>query len=284
MNLTSKLSHLLRVYFIPAAVLLSALPGGGYCSEKDTDCLKKVEKAIGLEEYETALELSRKCSDTPEAVRVRGLAHYYLFHVDSALSLLKSAYDAEIRDDHLLTALAKAMLWKKDFKHSGDILNQVEDKSDPTYKLIRGEYYELVGLYDEAMTLYNEVVDSRKHGIQAKVRKAQLLSWTNKLKESVALYNDILTEEKLPNDLRHTLWRRRAEVKAWTKDFETAHAELDSLTAMDPDNAEALLLKGEIYEWEGEFQKAKKTYGRILELDEGNKAAKLRIEKLIWVK
>ncbi len=284
MNNTRKVKRNSRFFLMPAMAVLLAIPEIGIGAEGNSDCMKKVEKAIGLEEYETALELSEKCSESPEVMRTRGLIHYYLFHVDSSLNLLKAAYDAELRDDRLLTALAKTMLWKKDFKHSGKILNQVEDKKDPRYQLVRGEYYELVGLYDEAMKLYNEVVDSRKHGVQAKVRKAQLLSWTNKLKESIALYDELLSEKKLPNDLRYTLWRRRAEVKAWTKDFETAHTELDSLVNMDPENTEALLLKGEIYEWEGEFPLAKKIYGAILEIDENNNAAKLRIEKLLWVK
>jgi predicted TPR repeat methyltransferase len=74
-----------------------------------------------------------------------------------------------------------------------------------------------------------------------------------------------------------------AEITAWQKDFTGALAQLDAVLAEEPRVVDALLLRGQILEWQGEFAEAKRAYSRVLAIDAEHRQARLRLSKLLWV-
>jgi tetratricopeptide (TPR) repeat protein len=247
-------------------------------------CLEKVEKALRVEEYSMGLKVLSKCEKSARWYRLKGLIHYSLFQADSAIANLQKAYGKKIDDDDLLIALAEARLWKKDFKHSGAVLEQVEDKNDARYRRVRAMYFELLGNYKKALELYDEILDSDPAAFAIALKRAQVLSWMKRFEESIDGFNAIINATEVSKSVKMDARVRRAEVFAWDRNFEKALQELDAIIEEDTTLIEPRLIKGQIYEWQGKFADAKDVYKDILVIDEDNTQAKVRIEKLLWVK
>jgi tetratricopeptide (TPR) repeat protein len=218
-----------------------------------------------------------------EETRYRGLFHYGLAQPDAALKDLAPAYRQNPRDDQVALALAEASLWKKDHRTASNVLGQLQTPEAPEALRVRGMLFEQAGRLNEALALYERAIPKLALPWGTLERKAQVLSWLKRFDESAATYRKIIASPQASVGLKRRCRVRLAELSAWNKDFDGALAQLAELLAEEPRTSEALLLRGQILEWKGEFVAAKHAYSQVLGFDPGNAQARLRLNKLLWV-
>lgn len=273
-------------FFAASAVFAASVP--------EESCLKKVEQALRLDEYQTALGMLSRCGESPEAVRLRGNTHYLMYNADSAVLYLGRTAANPAADETSLLRYAEALLWKKDFQGAAKILARVPTTTGSPYLKVEALRLEMLGKFPQAVTIYDRLIRTEKQPWASQLRKGQVLSWMKKFDEAMALFSQVLAADQAPRSLRMTCVIRRAEVRAWNRQPKLALQELDSLVAtvgkpVSPGPVrdrmlEALQLKGQVLEWEGRFPEAKGAYRDILLVDPVNRRAQLRLEKLLWVK
>jgi tetratricopeptide (TPR) repeat protein len=266
----------------------------GAASTEDA-CQKKAAQALRVDEYETALASLGSCVQNAETWRLKAVAYYRLFNADSAAAYFSKAIAQGTADDALRINFGEVLLWKKEFKKAGEMLEGVTDKAGLPYRKVYALRLEMLGKFDEAVAFYDSMIAVEKQPWNSMVRKGEVLSWQKKFNEAIALFTTVSTAENAPKSLRMYALIRRAEVKAWQKESSFALNELDKVISMDANPAlaqrpvkdriiEALKLKGTILEWNGKYKEAKDTYKNMLLIDPDNKRAKLLLEKILWVK
>jgi tetratricopeptide (TPR) repeat protein len=216
--------------------------------------------------------------------RYRGLFLRGLGQADAALRVLLPIYRADPSDDEVGLAVAEASLWKKDFKTATSVTDHLKAKDAPEALRVRAMVLEQSGRLPEALALYERAIPQLPQPWGALERKAQVLSWLKRFDESAATYQKVVASKEASIELRRRCRVRLAELRAWQKDFDGALAQLAKLLDEEPRLVDALLLRGQIEEWKGEFAAAKQTYSRILAIDSTHAAARLRLDKLLWVK
>lgn len=277
------------------ALSLVAAAGIAAAAPAENPCLKKAAQALRVDEYETALKALAACPQDPETWRLKAVTYHRLFNADSAALYFSKVMERVIIDDALRINFSEVLLWKKEFKKAGGMLDQVKDKGGLPYRKVFALRLEMLGKFDEAILFYDSTITLEKDPWNSMVRKGEVLSWQKKYDESISLFTAVSAEEKAPRSLRMYALIRRAEVKAWQKDMPFALNELNKVIAMEPNPAlgqrpikdrilDALRLKGTILEWNGKYPEAKDAYKTMLVIDPDNKRAKLLLEKLLWVK
>ena len=236
-------------------------------------------------QYKEGLEWLRSFGhDTPEERRYRGLYHHGLSEPDATLADLVPLYRAHPTDDTVALAVAEASLWKKDYKTAVSVVGQLQAPDAPEALRVRGMVFEQVGRLPEALDLYDKAIPRLPRPWGTMERKAQVLSWMKRFDEAAATYQKVIDSKEASLGLRQRCRVRLAELTAWKKDFDGALAQLHKLLAEAPRSTDALLLEGQIREWQGQFADAKQIYSRVLAIDAGNAEARLRLNKLLWVK
>lgn len=262
--------------------ILSGMAGTQVFAEPS--CLDAAHEALVKGAYSEVVDRSSSCEDSPEKDRFIGIAYSNLYNADSSLFYLKRAYSAGRDDDTVLVFLSRTLLWKKDSQWSGRLLEQVRDTTWLEVYFAEALLAELQGNYDKAISLYDSTLARDSLYYDARIQKGKVLSWQ---KNFDAAIRELETAEKSPSIPPHLKTRAqifRARVLSWQKKLDKALTVLDSVRVRDPENSEALLIQGEILEWQGKFKEAKNTYSTLLGFDSGNGAAKLKLEKLLWVK
>jgi tetratricopeptide (TPR) repeat protein len=221
---------------------------------------------------------------TPEEERWRGLMHHGLAQPDATLQALVPVYRARPTDDTVALAVAEASLWKKDYKTAVTVVGHLQAPDAPEALRVRGMVFEQAGRFAEALELYERAIPRLAAPWATLERKAQVLSWQKRFGESEAIYRQVVASPKADPRLRLRCRVRLAELTAWQKDLDGALGQLEKVLAEDPRATEALLLQGQILEWKGEFAAAKRSYSRILALEAGHAEARLRLDKLLWVR
>jgi tetratricopeptide (TPR) repeat protein len=231
---------------------------------------------------EEARELLKR--STPADPRLLGLVHHALYRPDSTLAVLGPLHRAGSADSRVVFALAEAFLWKKDYRNAQALLDAWPGKDDLGYLRVLATQMELVNRHGEALAIWDEVIGRDPRPWGAMERKAIVLSWTKRFDESQALFAKVASSNAASAPLRLRCQVRRAEVMAWSKDLEGALKELRGVLASHPDHVEASLLRGQILEWLGRYPEAKATYTAVLQKRPDLASARLRLEKLGWVK
>jgi tetratricopeptide (TPR) repeat protein len=222
--------------------------------------------------------------ETAEAKRYRGLFHHGLAQPEETLRHLLPVYRARPTDDVVALAVAEASLWKKDYRTAVTVIGQLQSPDAPEALRVRAMVLEQAGRLKEALDLYERAIPKLALPWGAMERKAQVLSWLKRFDEAAATYGKVAASQNASLELRRRCRVRMAELTAWKKDFDGALAQLEKLLAETPRSTDALLLKGQIHEWQGEFAAAKQAYSRVLEIDAAQGEARLRLNKLLWVK
>jgi tetratricopeptide (TPR) repeat protein len=163
------------------------------------------------------------------------------------------------------------------------VVEQLAHGDAPEALRVRGMVFEQAGRLTEALALYERAIPQLPQPWGTIERKAQVLSWLKRFDESAAAYAKVVASAQASVELRRRCRVRIAELTAWKKDFAGALAQLDKLLSEEPRQTEALLLRGQILEWQGEFAEAKRAYSRVLAIDPGHATARLRLQKLLWV-
>ncbi len=258
-------------------------------------CQKKAMQAISKQNYDTALVILAECTHNNETFRLKGEAFYHIYKADSAVLYLEMVVASGKADDPVLIHYSEVLLWKKEFKKAGSLLDKVTNKTQHAYKNVFAMRLEMLGKFDEAIACYDSMIAKEKQPWATMNHKAEVLSWKKKFDESIALFTRVVDDPSAPRTLRMHAKIRRAEVTAWKGQSLAALSELDSVIAMDrkPASAppevrdrilDALQLKGQILEWTGKFSEARDAYKNMIIIAPDNKRAKLSLEKLLWVK
>lgn len=264
-------------------LLLLAAPCRG--AQVDTGCgLESVRMRFQEGEFQQALAGLEACPKAKEYTRLKGLIHHGWFKPDSAAHYLRIAYKDGFHDDEVLVGLAESLLWLKQTDKAEPLLEKVKDKKAPAYLKAMATRYEMKRDFPKALAMYDQAIPAEKRPYITLFRKAMLLSWMDRLDESIALYTRLIDDEKVPAPFRAKCRIRRAEAISWKKELEPAVAELREVIKLDPKNPDAKLQLGEILEWQGRFKEAKDQYRDVLVADPENPVAKQRLEKLLWVK
>jgi tetratricopeptide (TPR) repeat protein len=266
-----------------------------FAASEESVCIKKANQALRVDEYELAIATLDSCQKDSSTWRLRAIAYHRLFIADSAAFYFERAMSSGAIDDAMLINYSEVLLWKKEFKKAGDILEKVKDKKSIYYRKIYALRLEMIGKFDEAIAFYDSMIATEKQPYNSMVRKAEVLSWQKKFSEAIDLFTKVAENNNAPKSLRMYALIRRAEVKAWQKESSVALNELDKVISMELNPAsaqrpikdriiEALKLKGTILEWNGKYKEAKEAYKNMLLVDPQNKQAPLLLQKLLWVK
>lgn len=220
----------------------------------------------------------------PEEDRYRGLFNHGLGRPDETLRDLVPVYRAQPKDDVVALAVAEASLWKKDYKTAATVLGALQSPDAPEALRVRAMLFEQAGRLPEAVALYDRAIPRLRSPWEAMERRAQVLSWMKRFDEAGAGFTKVAASQEADARIRRRCRVHLAELSAWAKDFDGALGQLNALLQEDPGQTDALLLKGQILEWKGSFGEAKQTYSRVLAIDASNAPARLRLNKLLWVK
>jgi Flp pilus assembly protein TadD len=258
--------------------LLSAAPA-------PAESTAPLETFLQQQKYREGLDWLRRFGrDRPEEARYRGLYHHGLAEPDPTLSALVPFYRAHPDDDRVALAVAEASLWKKDYKTAVGVIGQLKAPDAPEALRVRGMVFEQVGRLPEALALYDQAIPRLALPYGTMERRAQVLSWLKRFDEAGAGYKQVIDSPRASPGLRQRCRVRLAELAAWRKDFSGALAQVKTLLTEDPRLTDALMLQGQIQEWQGDFAGAKRSYSRVLAIDAGAAEARLRLDKLLWVK
>ncbi|HTM44626.1 MAG TPA: tetratricopeptide repeat protein [Polyangiaceae bacterium] len=219
-----------------------------------------------------------------EEQRYAGLFHHGLAQPDETLSDLVPVFRAHPADDVVALAIAEASLWKKDYKTATTLLGQLRSADAPEALRVKGLLFEQAGRLTEALEAYDRAIPQLKLPWGTLERKAQVLSWLKRFDEARNVYAQVANSTAASIALRQRCRVRMAEITAWNKDFDGALDQLNQLLQETPRSVDALLLKGQIMEWQGQFTDAKRIYSSILEFEPSQADARLRLDKLLWVK
>jgi tetratricopeptide (TPR) repeat protein len=249
-----------------------------------SSCFSRAMKFYKTSDYGGTISVIADCKKTPELDRLKGLAYSNSYNADSALYYLQAAYKSNLSDDTLLVHLSRALLWKKDLNNGSKLISKIQDKSTVEAMKVEALRLKLNNNFRDAYKLYDAILAKKPDDFGTLFDKAELACWDKKFDVSMELLDKLITNAKVQKQLKHRAMNLKAQIRSWNKDFGGAHAILETVMKEDRENIQARLLAGEIFEWEGKYKEAKDQYRQALIIDNGNKEAKLRMEKLMWVK
>jgi tetratricopeptide (TPR) repeat protein len=96
------------------------------------------------------------------------------------------------------------------------------DKLDDRSRIEMADIYLAKKQYNQAMTLYQNYLETHPQDYQVRAKLADALSWSGKYAEAIAVYKKILIQ--VPNDKQ--IRRKYAFVLIWSNQHEAAIAEL----------------------------------------------------------
>jgi tetratricopeptide (TPR) repeat protein len=271
------------------AVALLLLPLLGEAAAKDQDGAKAGQAPLAryLERGQFSEGIAWLVSfgdGSVEQQRYRGLYHHGLFQADATLAALLPIYRSTPADDTVALAVAEACLWKKDYKTATTVLGALRAPESPEALRVRALLFEQAGRLVEALQLYDRAIPSLRLPWGAMERRGQVLSWLKRFQDAESAYDAVIASREASLPQRQRCRVRKAELAAWRKDFVGARSQLESLLHDNPRQVDALMLKGQILEWEGRYPDAKRTYSDVLAIDGSHAEARLRLNKLLWVK
>lgn len=110
---------------------------------------------------------------------------------------------------------------------------------------------------------YREVLEIDPHHLPSLLRLAVVVSWTDRLEESIGIYEHALEID--PGNLRGRLGL--AKVESWTGDFDRAIALYEGVLQDQPGHREATLGLARTLSWADQPARARVLYGELLERD-----------------
>ena len=125
------------------------------------------------------------------------------------------------------------------------------------------------GNYDEAITIYQRLIDENPKDIEAMLGLAAVLSWQKKYQESSAVYQKV-------RDLRPDLPDGElglSRLKAWQGEHAAAEETLKALHSKFPERFDILMLLGQVTAWQKKYQESVDYYKKALAIHPENKEA-----------
>jgi tetratricopeptide (TPR) repeat protein len=164
------------------------------------------------------------------------------------------------------------------------VLDALRAPDAPQALRVRGALAEQASKLAEALALYDRAIPQLADPLPTRASRARVLSWLGRFEDAAAAYAALIADERASRELRLQCRVRLAELTAWKKDLDGALQQLAALLREAPEHTGALLLQGQILEWQGRYPEAKQSYSRVLAFDAGQAEARLRLDKLLWVR
>ena len=125
------------------------------------------------------------------------------------------------------------------------------------------------GNYDEAIAIYQRLIDENPKDIEAMLGLAAVLSWQKKYQESSAVYQKV-------RDLRPDLPDGELglnRLKAWQGEHAAAEENLKALHSKFPERFDILMLLGQVTAWQKKYQASVEYYKKALSIHPENPEA-----------
>lgn len=219
-----------------------------------------------------------------DGARARGLEHFENGEYARAAELLAAVYRARPEDDAVALAVAESSVQIRDLRTAELVIAALREPNAPEALRVRGTLLEQAGKFSEALTLYERASEGLSKPQLTIEARARMLSWLERFDEAAATYATLLADDSADLEQRRRVRVRLAELTAWRKDLEGALAQLAEVLVEEPGRADALLLQGQILEWQGRYPEAKRSYSTLLAADSDHAEARLRLNKLLWVR
>lgn len=168
-----------------------------------------------------------------------------------AESAFRKALEAEPENEEALTGLAMVYSDVGDTKNVVDMLKKVKTPS-LRILLAMANAYEQMRDYSSAAQVLRQALQSNQQNPQIKRALAQNLYNSDKSDEALKLYQDVIESD--PKDAQSHL--RVAEIYRSKRDFTRARASLDKAIEVEPDSLEARYEKVNLLEAEGKIDQA----------------------------
>ena len=219
----------------------------------EDDVLRLVEEGRVTD----AQALAKRSNATGDKlVRLEGILYHGVGQPDSALPALTKAHNIAPNDPTMTLLLAEVLCWKKDFGAAKSLLESVPDV----------------------------VIDATPRPWELGFHKAKILGWLGKVEDAETQYARVHNIKNVPERTRLRCQIGLAELTAWRKRYKQALQLVSLVLDESPGNVEALLLKGQVQEWQGHYKEARVTYSSALQANPNDAELQSRLEKLSWVK
>jgi tetratricopeptide (TPR) repeat protein len=137
------------------------------------------------------------------------------------------------------------------------------------------------GNYDEAIAIYQRLIDENPKDIEAMLGLASVLSWQKKYQESSAIYQKVRDMRPDIPDGELGLLR----LKAWQNDHAAAEEGLKALHSKYPERFDILMLLGQVTAWQKKYQASVEYYKKALAIHPENPEATKRLATTYkWMK
>ncbi len=118
------------------------------------------------------------------------------------------------------------------------------------------------GDFDQAILLYDEIVQTVPGDLEARRRLAEMLAWHGKYRRAKSEYKKVCrimpeTEVAIP----------LAQISSWDGDYHLAYTLYKDILSREPENFDAVFGLGQIYHWSGNYERAYRYYQRALGLN-----------------
>ncbi len=128
--------------------------------------------------------------------------------------------------------------------------------------------------YPEAVRLYREILAVAPGHREARLRLAQVLSWSGELEASLREYAEL--RRRFPGDAEIRI--NQAEVLSWSGQTKSALEAFERILEQEPGNARAARGVARVLSWSGRKPQAERAYQRALALEEDKEARSEWIE------
>ncbi len=125
------------------------------------------------------------------------------------------------------------------------------------------------GKHEEALRLYDELLEAEPDNLRALIQSGKLLSWSQRFDEAINRYERALAIDPAEETAR----MERAKVLSWSGRYDAALEAFRGILRDDPDNVDAQLGIARVKSWSGNQSAARTEYETILDKDPRNISA-----------
>ena len=266
-------------------IAIAILVNASVIAAQGGSCLDEGNGLIKIGKFKDAVRVLEKCSDDPASWELLGTASFELNYMDDAKDYLKKAVEKDPDNLTLKAKYADAFAYNKEFSKAVEEFRALLEKNPENIEVKKGLAQALgwSKKYDESIVVYREIVKADPLDYDSRIQIAVLTSWKKKFPEAVEEFRSIIGS-KPPKNVEIEARLKMAEVISWQKKLDESVVEYDKVITMAPETVDAYLGKGTVLEWKGAYKDARKQYEKALQIDSKNKAAKGKLQQLMWVK
>jgi len=242
--------------------------------------LRKNRKNKAKDNVVSALPTSEKTDEDRkvEGVFIEANKYKLIGDLESAQAKFEEVLKLDPQNDAALYELGKIYYQNAEAEKSLELAKQAYqiDGSNKWYAILYAEVAAHLGNYDEAGSVYENLIDRNPNSYDFYFDYAYMLTKNDKPKEALKVYENL--EEKIGTSESISVQKRR--IYMLSGEPEKAAEEVEKLIKSDPNEARFYTMLAEIYKTEGKSDKVKQVYERLLKIDPDNPYAHLAMATL----